>query len=393
MARKSVDLPTGVELRNGAIRIRFTWNGQRQSETLTYPATQTGIASASRLRDQVVQLNKLGLLDDTKYTELFPGSSNAIKAEVNTFGVYTQSWLNSREIVATTRQNYKSILNNWWMPKLASTQIAAITPALLRTLIGQIKWTSPGVKLRAMIVLTTIMDSAKSDGLISKNPLEGLDVPKVPKKEVAPFSREEADQITTYLYEKGSNLTTIKGAFFEFAFYTGMRLCEISALRWSEIDYEKRTAFVCRIVSKGEVHERIKTGKTRYVLLNDKALHALEFAKGYITQRLANKGSVAEFPYCFPPSKNSAFYTATTHLHLGWREMLDELKFKYRPPYNARHTYATMCLMAGMNPAFIADQLGHSVQMLLSTYAKWLNNSGDWEQIAKLNIAPIESKT
>lgn len=34
--------------------------------------------------------------------------------------------------------------------------------------------------------------------------------------------------------------------------------------------------------------------------------------------------------------------------------------------HDTRHTYATMCLVAGMNPAFIAAQLGHSVQVLLS---------------------------
>jgi len=44
-----------------------------------------------------------------------------------------------------------------------------------------------------------------------------------------------------------------------------------------------------------------------------------------------------------------------------------------------------MCLMAGMNPAFIANQLGHSVQMLLSTYAKWLNSNSDWAEMQKLD--------
>lgn len=43
-----------------------------------------------------------------------------------------------------------------------------------------------------------------------------------------------------------------------------------------------------------------------------------------------------------------------------------------------------MCLMAGMNPAFIASQLGHSVQMLLSTYAKWLSSASDWNELEKL---------
>ncbi len=52
-------------------------------------------------------------------------------------------------------------------------------------------------------------------------------------------------------------------------------------------------------------------------------------------------------------------------------------------------TYATMCLMSGMNPAFIAGQLGHSVQVLLTTYAKWLNSANDWAELAKLETNVI----
>jgi integrase len=53
--------------------------------------------------------------------------------------------------------------------------------------------------------------------------------------------------------------------------------------------------------------------------------------------------------------------------------------------YDTRHTYATMCLMSGMNPAFIAAQCGHSVQVLLSTYAKWISSPSDWAELEKLN--------
>ena len=63
---------------------------------------------------------------------------------------------------------------------------------------------------------------------------------------------------------------------------------------------------------------------------------------------------------------------ATTNQH----ELLNDraLCIGVRRQYDTLHTYATMCLMAGMNPAFIANHLRHSVQMLLSTYAKWPNS-------------------
>ncbi|MGE6992852.1 integrase [Pseudomonas sp. NPDC047961] len=46
-----------------------------------------------------------------------------------------------------------------------------------------------------------------------------------------------------------------------------------------------------------------------------------------------------------------------------------------RRQYATRHTYATVCLMAGMTPAFVAKQLGHGVQVLLERYARWMNRS------------------
>src|SRR5690606_4552610 len=106
MARKPMALPTGVELRNDTIRIRFSWNGKRCSETLALPPTQAGIAAASRLRDQVVQQIKHGIFDERKYAELFPGSPNAISSVSRGFGQYAQVWLDSRSISEGTRDNY-----------------------------------------------------------------------------------------------------------------------------------------------------------------------------------------------------------------------------------------------------------------------------------------------
>lgn len=64
------------------------------------------------------------------------------------------------------------------------------------------------------------------------------------------------------------------------------------------------------------------------------------------------------------------------------------LPVRQRPPYNCRMTYATMRAMSGMNPAFIAQQLGHRVQMLLSPHACRLTASTDRVGKKKLQNAP-----
>lgn len=385
MGRKSVDMPAGVELFRNSLRIRFTWNGERYSETLPYPQTQKGIKAASQLRDQVVSLIKMDLLDDEKYAELFPGSAVPTGGKPS-FGEHAQLWLDSREITEGTRLNYKGALNLYWMPALSLVRIDLITTTALRRLITTTEWSSPGVKRNALVRLSTILNAAVIDGLMDKNPAAALELPKRNRKEIDPFSIEEANQIIARMYLNTHWPSSIYAAFFEFVFFTGLRLSEALALRWDAIDLEKRHAHICRTVALGEVMERTKTGRDRFVLLNERALHALQFARQYADRRKKGKGKIKETPYVFPPSKNSEYVKQTSDVHKQWGPTLAELKIRYRPPYNCRHTYATICLMSGMNPAFISQQLGHSVQMLLSTYARWINSSSDWSELEKLNI-------
>ncbi|MGF6149267.1 integrase [Pseudomonas fluorescens] len=162
-----------------------------------------------------------------------------------------------------------------------------------------------------------------------------------------------------------------------------MRPQEIIALRQESVAREKRQS---RHRARDHKEAR-QTKRNRYVLLNGRALHTLEFAAQYAERRKAGSSSIKEFPYVSPPLKMSQYIRQTSDLYKQWAPTLKKLATRYRPPYNCRHTYATICTMSGMNPAFIAQQLGHSVQMLLSTYARWLNSSGDWGEMEKLQNA------
>lgn len=380
--------PTGVDFKDGSIRIRFMWNGRRRSEILAYPQTPQGLQLAASLRTQVVQLAKLGLLTDAKYAELFPTSSYHAAAAAPLFGEYSQAWLNSREIVEGTRKNYLWAFNTYWMPHLALRPIDEITPTLLRKIVGDTQWPSPGVKRNALTRLGSVLRAAVKEGLLPRDPTELIDKPKLVKKIIDPFTKDEADQIIAHLYANLSEFARSYAAYFEFAFYTGMRPSEIMALRWDEVDLPNRAVHVCRVVAQRKIHERTKTKKPRIVLLNERALHALEVARAIRLQRARRKMAFPDSPYVFPPAKGHAFIQESSVTDKHFKLALAQLGLRDRPQYNCRHTYATMCLMADMKPAFIASQLGHSVQMLLSTYARWLNSASDWREISKLDADP-----
>ena len=153
------------------------------------------------------------------------------------------------------------------------------------------------------------------------------------------------------------------------------------ALRWSEVDTRSRRAKVCRIRLYGKIKERTKTKVSREVLLNDRAIQALEKA------RLL---TAARSDYVFAPDgsgdRSELYIRSETGAKRYWLSALRKSGIRYRRMYDTRHTYATMCLMSGMNPAFIAAQLGHSVQVLLSTYAKWISSSSDFAELEKLDL-------
>lgn len=53
-----------------------------------------------------------------------------------------------------------------------------------------------------------------------------------------------------------------------------------------------------------------------------------------------------------------------------------------RRAYATRHTYCTSLLMAGVQPAYIAAQAGHSVKVLLEVYSRWLPGADGGRQKA-----------
>lgn len=70
-------------------------------------------------------------------------------------------------------------------------------------------------------------------------------------------------------------------------------------------------------------------------------------------------------------------------LNRVWKIALQTANIEYRIAYNCRHTYASLALTAGVNPAFIANQLGHGLEMTLNIYGKYLNSESDKLELAK----------
>ena len=198
----------------------------------------------------------------------------------------------------------------------------------------------------------------------------------------APFTLDEARLILAHL--KTHRPEPIFN-FIELMFFTGLRTSEGIGLRWDSIDFRTKEMRITGGNVYDEETDTTKTSKARTVLLNELALEALQRQKAHT---FLEGGHVFRDPKTGLPWK----YRTITDVRGFWEITLKQLGIRYRRPYNMRHTYATIGLMSGARPAFLADQLGHSVRMFFDVYTKWISSRDDRLEMAKVNDAITEPR-
>jgi integrase len=155
--------------------------------------------------------------------------------------------------------------------------------------------------------------------------------------------------------------------YFAFAFQTGMRPEEIIALRWEDIDWRRKTARVERARTYRGTVKDVKNHEERDVDLSPRALAALERQKAYT---LLKKGEVFHNPVTGKP-----WHDERSQREHYWNPALLRRGIRRRRAYATRHTSATRLVMAGLKPAYIARQMGHTLQVLYTTYARWIDEA------------------
>lgn len=384
-------LPTGVEIVGNSIRIRFMWSGRRRCETLALPPTPQSIQRAADLRSTVVQLAKLGLLTDEKYAELFPNTRQKLYDKGCLFGEYAQLWLDSLQVAPSTRRTYKRVLNQHWMPLWATRPLKSIKPADCRIAMArQDEWVSVKSKNRAATVVRQLFNAAVRDAEIDLNPMRVIKAEREPAREIDPFTREERDAIIEWLYKEYTGPQVIYPALFEFAFHTGVRISEIFALRWDDLDESRGQLIVRGGLVDRNIINTTKTRKSRKIWLLPSALHAL---------RVVEPWTRARSPFIFAPpftaqhlANNGPHFTNTEMCRYVFKRALRKLGIRDRRQRDTRHTFASLALMDGAKVGFIAQQLGHSIKTLTQHYATWIRSDDDVRELERLKNGSFGTK-
>lgn len=371
-------LPPGVEVHGSKLRISFSWQGERCRESLQVTPTPATIKRAGNLRSEIKQLIDLGVFTETHYQKYFPESARFISsAGIMLFGQFAQDYLDSVEVSANTRNEYRKVLMRYWMPPLSTRDIRTVRYSELRHLVNSIEWSSAKTRNNALIPLRGIFDMAYLDEVIDSNPADRLRNLKHQKAPPDPFTRTEMELILSAMKDQLTGLDKIYASYFELAFWTGMRPSEILALKWDDIDFRSGYARVEKAQTKGRLNLQTKTARHREVALNDRAIAALKSIR-HLTAT-SPSGCIFIAPQTQEPIASDQAPGRV------WRKVLRKLGIRYRKPYNTRHTYATIHLMAGVQLSLIAKQLGNSVIMVTTVYSKWITSELDQAELSKVD--------
>lgn len=377
----------GLEIRESSLRLTFNWQGHQCRETvklngLVLPPTPANIKYAQRLSSDIRVRIQAG---NFVYGEFFPDSPRAepVQVEANTFGEISEEWLKSKgQLEAATLDQYRTSVRFWKKLLGEQTAIADLTHQALASKIGGHPWSSAKLANNYLVALRGIMKFVFHGPKSNLNPMVGIENMKVVKKKPDPLTSDERDRILAELLE---HYDTRIWAYFAFAFGTGMRPEEIIALRWGDIDLASGVVRIQRVRTfRGTEREGSKTHTERDVDLTPLAVAAIKEVKTY---------TYLKSPYVFEnPVTNSPWHDERSQRDHYWSPTMKRLGIRQRRAYATRHTYATVALMGGINPAYIASQLGHSnPKMLFETYSRWIENADKGTQRAAMAALLSES--
>jgi integrase len=358
-----------VEPLRESIRLKFTWLGARRVETLDLKPTPANIKAAERTLAKVISAIEGGVFDPTVY---FPKEGQTDPA---TFKAFAEEWLKTLTGAKSTKRSYRSALNGTWYPEIGEKRLAEIRHSDLAKVVAAKAKTASGKTINNVLIpMREVFRAAVLDDLIAKSPAEGIKNHSHQATPPDPFDHAERDKILAHMTAKFDGQVA---NYFEFAFHTGMRPSEIIALKWGDVDWTHATARVQRARVDWE-EKGTKTNRVRDVHLSDAAVAALKRQKAHTF--------LAGEEIFHNPITGRPWPDEQVQRRRYWTPTLKALGYRQRDAYQTRHTFASLALTGGINPAFISKQLGHTnAIMLFKVYGHWIDRADKGAEAKKLN--------
>lgn len=265
-----------------------------------------------------------------------------------TVSTFFERFLNETIALSTkpkTHISYSSLIRNHVLPSLGHLKLTDLRPQHLQSLYAE-KLESGLSKRTVQFTHSVIhrgLEQAVKWGLVPKNVAKLANPPKPEKKAPLTFSKEEAVILLEHL--RGDRLYPL----YAVAIGCGLRLGELLALKWEDINFDAGTISVKRniqyIPHQGLVVGEPKSERSR------RSVVMPEFVAGILKKQ---KGD----GWVFKTSNNTPFSPRNIERHFV--KILDKANLPHIRFHDLRHTAATLLLMEGVHPKVVQEMLGHS---------------------------------
>jgi integrase len=320
---------------------------------------------------------KAAKLIEAKLTLGDVGVADREKPKAPTLKEYAELWLESyvkRLRRETTFERYSGILRQHVYPVFGKLSIDEITRKDVRDLLLRLynKGLSRGTVCLTRDVLSGPFAHAIDDEIIENNPVLGvvkrLQLTRNKTSEIEPLTRAEVQLFLETCREYRSDYYPL----FLTAFRSGLRLGELLALQWGDLDWNSKFIRVNKSFKRGRITQT-KTSKGRRVDMSDQLCEVLK-AFQTVRKRDALQRGVPVNPFLFF-EKNDQPLSQNTVRNV-FKRILSKAGLREIRVHDIRHSFASLLLSDGQSPVYVKEQLGHSsIQMTVDIYGHLIPSS------------------
>lgn len=381
---KGKELGTGISQRkNGVYQARFVDRfGNRKT------------IYDKNLRELKNKLNS-GVYEDKKQMNIVD--------EKTTLDEWYKKWIDIHKyniIRINTKCHYDLVYNKHISPVLGNMSISQITQLQIKGLIKKMDKDGYGYEMqnKVRIILQDMFNKAMVDNFVLKNPCRGIRILKDKNSDKKALTKEEQSDF----------FECCKGTFYDNLFVvainTGLRPGEICGLKWSDIDLDKmeisieRTLIYQKLDGDEQKTFHFDPPKTRSsrrkVPINRQCEIALK--KQYIQSNIVKNRLYAKpingfsdllFTTKYATPINSQIYIDAIQRIVDEVNLMkdDVEQMDSFSGHTFRHTFATRCFEARIQPKTVQKYLGHAtLQMTMDLYTHVLEKQSQ-EDIEKLD--------
>jgi integrase len=259
----------------------------------------------------------------------------------------------------STRVSYEGYLRKWIVPRWRNYKLANITAVEVESWLRQLAL-APGSKCKIRNLMSVIFNHAIRHGLCDRNPITF--VRQSAKRRAIPniLTPNEIERIINTLGPRERTLVFLAAG-------TGLRMGELFAIKWKDVDFSANQMHILRSIVKNAVGPCKTEASRKPVPLHSnlaKALEAWRERTPYTQPEdwvFASDHAKGKFPYSGPYLMRRlirpAAIKAGVTTHFGW--------------HTFRHTYSSLLKAEGTDLKVVQELLRHSsIRVTMDTYTQ-----------------------